>query len=59
MTILCVCICVSVCVCVCVCACVCVGSSLVQLLGSWATNPRVVGSIPGLGLAIVTLSKSL
>ena len=46
------------CVCVCVCVCVC-GSSLVQLLQSWATNPRVGGSNPGLGLAVVTLSKSL
>ena len=35
------------------------GSSLVQLLRSWAHNPRVGGSNPGLGLAVVTLSKSL
>ena len=35
------------------------GSSLVQLLRSWAHNPRVGGSNPGLSLAVVTLSKSL
>ena len=51
--------CVCMCVCVCVCVCVCGGSSLVQLLRSWAHNPRVGGSNPGLGLAVVTLSKSL
>ena len=30
-----------------------------QLLGFWATNPRVGGLNPGLGLAVMTLSKSL
>ena len=34
-------------------------SSLVQLLRSWATNSRVGGSNPSLGLAVVTLNKSL
>ena len=37
----------------------CVWNSLVQLLRAWAPNPRVGGLNPCLGLAVVTLCKSL
>ena len=46
------------CVCVRVCVCVCV-EQFGAVIRAWAPNPRVAGSSPGLGLAVVILSKSL